>query len=873
VRSGEGDGGGGEIMVADSFQDILRDRKRFVEFESKMELLHHEEPEGELFEDYVKTVDIHLVERGMAFKPAKSVEFGKTDQSMLNHIRNGILFLLRFNKALEKLNARPIDNDGLRECIALFVVHDLHKLEFGEWNQDEDALEISVTQENQFDIPESAIRGFVEEMHLRDFAPRLKDEDYFSVAVALHKSRFSRSGARTSRFMDLEPFLYLMDTMASCTSPEEAVSARSLTALRDGFPQDSPESQLNLQYHRLDDVKGILSGIINKSAADVLTEQGMVMLMAYQDGCVYLSKDRQKAEISGDLIKKIYSTLEDNIRKSSPALSNPGRLGNNLKNPRLGYYGLSDEYYFFSGPKTMLQAFIEKSVTSAHVEKASELTDSMTEGIRRCAEVVSLGMEGSKDGQNILLGFARAVATVHQSFISEIINDNEQALRATCNVWDVPDEIGNALIKSMNKNPTYLSNGGKWDYSYAIAQCVIDQEADGVKFRNMSAQTAINILVERIWDRVSHMEGWDEFVAGKNGAYRKELIEYLHDVLSINGMISPIDNSALSDTYKEYEQSGKTCNLCNRGTILNKKEMENSNSFLSYNFTNRVFVGKSKPVNIFVCVPCGVELALRKNGFVLPKGSGSNGDMLYFHFIPDYFFTPESWELVNSILSRFSDEARIRMASLSGKIFDSKYVSSSNKHENDMDIYQSWIEDLAIKDNDEGTKSKGMSMAQYMAQGYDNILGNASIVFYKPSENTTEFHFFGVYIALIIAAYTGMRVVVSHSPITTMRGRDFKEAVALDSINSHIMDFYGMFIPLSKLENTLKAASALIRLGYNSSGLKDSLFPKYLRVMRDELLPGSYLLKMVLRGSENDSDVQHLLDEAQFLDRLKGDRR
>ena len=246
-----------------------------------------EEPRTELFEEYLLTVDIHLVERGLAFKPAKSVEFGKTDQSMLNHIRNGILFLLRFNEALEKLSARPLDKKGLRECISLFVVHDLHKLKFDEWKQDEDDLELPDTMENEFEIPEVLLKRFIEKMHLRDFAPGLKDEDYFSVAVALHKSRFSRSGARTSHFMDLEPFLYLMDNMASCASPEEAVSARSLTALRDGFPQDSPEAQLNLQYHRLDDVKGILSGIINKSVADVLQEQGLIMLMAYQDGCVY----------------------------------------------------------------------------------------------------------------------------------------------------------------------------------------------------------------------------------------------------------------------------------------------------------------------------------------------------------------------------------------------------------------------------------------------------------------------------------------------------------------------------------------------------------------------------------------------------------
>lgn len=856
-------------MASDAYQDMFRERlSNLLDNISKEDI---NEPETEIFEEYIKTVDIHLIKRGMAFKPAKSIEFGKTDQSMINHIRNGILFLLRFNDALEKLNARPLDKNGLKECIALFVVHDLHKLEFGEWMEDEEAVERPDSMEYGFEIPAAVVKRFVDETHLRDFAPELDNEDYFSVAVALHKSRFSRSGARTSRFMDLEPFLYLMDTMASCASPEEAVSARSLTALRDGFPQDSTDAQLNLQYHRLDDVKGIISGIINKSVADVLEKQGLIMLTAYQDGCVYLGRGMQKATISGDFIESVYEVLEKNIQCASPALSDPNRLGNNLKTPRLGYYGLSDEYYFFSGPKTMLRTFIEKSITSAHAEKNAGLTDSMTDGIKRCGEIIHAEMESSKDGQKILLGFARAVATVHQSFISEIISDNIQSLQKTCEIWGVPAEVYDALTNSMKKDPTYLANGGKWDYSYAIGQCVMDREYNGLKLRNMPSVNAIDLLVDQIWSGLSKLDGWDEFVLSKTGIYRKELVEYLHDVLTINGTISLLDKSALSDTYKEYELSGKTCNLCNRGTLLNKKEMENSNSFLSFNFTNRVFVGKSKPTNIYTCVPCGVELALRMNGFTLPKGSSSNSEVLYFHFIPDYFFTPESWEMVNTVLSKFSDEARVRMAALSEMIFDSKYVGSSSESETNVDVYNSWIKNLAVKE-DEG--SKGMSMAQYMAQGYDNVIGNASMIFYKPSENTTEFHFFGVYIALIIAAYTGMRVVVSHSPITTVRGRDFKEAVALDSINSHVIDFYGKYVPLSRLEKTIKSASALIRLGYNtSSGLKDSLFPKYLRVMRDEPLPGSYLLKMVYRGSENGNNVQYLLDEALFIDELKGDRR
>lgn len=177
-------------MVADALQDIFRDRKKLREMEDKMNKPSVEEPGSELFEDYLKTVDIHLVERGMAFKPAKSVEFGKTDQSMLNHIRNGILFLLRFNEALGKLGVRTLDGNGLRECISLFVVHDLHKLKYEEWKLDDDLLELPDTMENEFEVPKSAITNFINEMHLGDFAPSLKDEDFFQLQLHFIRAGF-----------------------------------------------------------------------------------------------------------------------------------------------------------------------------------------------------------------------------------------------------------------------------------------------------------------------------------------------------------------------------------------------------------------------------------------------------------------------------------------------------------------------------------------------------------------------------------------------------------------------------------------------------------------------------------------------------------
>lgn len=856
-------------MVSDGLQDIFRDRKRLKEMEDRLDKTSFEKPESGLFEEYLKIVDIHLVERGMAYKPAKSVEFGKTDQSMLNHIRNGILFLLRFNEALDKLSERPLDSNGLRECISLFVVHDLHKLKYGEWKLDDDLLELPDTMGNQFEIPTSVFLEFIKEMHLRDFAPSLKDEDYFSVAVALHKSRFSRSGARTSRFMDLEPFLYLMDTMASCASPEDAVSPRSLTALRDGFPQDSVDSQLSLQYHRLDDVKGILSGIINKSVADVLEEQGLIMLMAYQDGCVYLSKGAENAKITNDIIGSVYLGLEESIH-SQPALSDAMSISKKVElQGNINCYRLSDEYYFFSGPRKMISALIDKVTTTAHMEKKGKMSEDMLKSITRALNAANLNVEQSEHENRALVEYARLVNTIHKSFISELFKDNKQAFLKTCELWSIPENVTASLANVSDDVSKELTSGGKWEYSYAIAKYAMDEYYDEYRLKDLPPSKASEILFQKIWNGLMGLNEWETFVSNKTSLYRDELMEYLHEILSINGTISQNYESKLSDSFGEYQKGGrggKLCNLCNRGTLLDSQDdMKNVNSFLKFNFSNRVFAGKGKPDNIYACIPCSVELVLRLNGSDLSKKLP--GEVIYYHLIPDYFHTPESWDLIHTILSKFSGSEKVRMAALAEKVFGFKYIHNSTELDIDSNIYDTWIEVLSEKGDEKG--SKGMSMTQYMAQGYPNIIGNACMIFYKPHDNNTEFHFFGVYIALIIAAYTGMRVVVSHSPITTVRGRDFNEIVALDAINSHVIDFYGKLIPLSRLEDALKAASALIRLGYNSSGLKDSLFPKFLRVVRDEVLPGSYLLKMVYRGSENENSVQYLLDEALFLDGLK----
>ena len=147
-------------MVSDALQDILNDKNKRKQILSETVESTPANKNITLFEEYLQKVDINLVKRGMGFKPAKSVEFGKTDQSMLNHLRNGILFLLRFNDALKKFNISALEEQGLRECMALFTMHELHKLEFEEFKEEFEDQEIEFTNpaEKEFEIPVDIIK-------------------------------------------------------------------------------------------------------------------------------------------------------------------------------------------------------------------------------------------------------------------------------------------------------------------------------------------------------------------------------------------------------------------------------------------------------------------------------------------------------------------------------------------------------------------------------------------------------------------------------------------------------------------------------------------------------------------------------------------
>jgi CRISPR-associated protein Csc3 len=791
--------------------------------------------EEEIVNAFHEDIDPKLVDAGWGFEQAKSVEFGKTDQSLINHVRNGVTALARVNEAIEEVGGYPSNERELRDAIALFTIHDVHKL-------DEDRDE---NVDTRFDIPESEIESYVERFGLLDWAESLTMADFHSCAIDHHDSWEANPDQTTHVFDDYRPLLRLADALASSETPE-AATGRSVT---DAVQHAYPNAVADLRRHSLTDVKGILTNLVNAAVAETLEQASYEQLLIYQDGCVYLApEDATSPTLNDPFVSGVFDNLKQNIRQAHPAYQDHGQLEENLTVRSMGFYGINDQDFFYAGAETVLQAVALKGATDA--DPSSEPTASMADSMELVESYLPFEIARTREP----VGLARFVYTVKRSFIDPVIAETDgetSELAATCDVFGVAENVREGLEAATEEDS--LTAGGKWDYSYGIGQALLNE-----------GTVDSTALAKRISDALDEIDAdWAEIVETEHaGNLRSELTAYLNDVIAVDGRPVEGDSDVLTDPFEEYAGSrrGKTCVLCNRGTTGTKGDMKAPKSLttLQAGYSNHIAVDSGKPDELLACYPCKIELSLRETG-----SGRREGGRLWFHFVPDYFYTPLSWQQYSTFTANFHNEAKTELGRLAEAVL--RVGDGGISQSDDKEVLGSYV--AALLDNDHGR-----SMIETLDQGFDpnSQYGSRTFGYFKPTDNDTEFQFFGVFVALALSAYTGLRVVVSESPIPDVRGRDFQTYARIGGGFTQVHDFYGTDIPLSELRSRLDAAAALIQLGYGAER-DDALFAKYLRATRNKWLPGSYLLKR-LAQTDDGSDAGFLLEEARILDEETGQR-
>ena len=785
----------------------------------------------DILNDYLIGIDNKLTERGWGFSGAKTVEFDHHDQSLLNHARNGVFFLCRLNRAAGELDVRTLSDTELRNAIGMFVAHDLHK-------------ERASDAEGEFDIPRAAVEEFVEQTGLKSFAPELSIDDCWSCARAHHDTWNAKSGRVTTAFTELQDYVRLADSFASSPLPEDAINERTLKALDDVFYGD-----LDLHYHQLTDVKGVLTNLCNTAVAKRLEEDNFELLTIYQDGCVYVTASGVSTPALDEaFLDQLYEIFTRTVRNSHRSYTDPVRLMENIETGRLGYYDPSAQDFFYAGPENVIDAMVRKAAADGDTD--DDPTDSMSESIEKVAGEVPIKLNDTRQ----LVGAARLVYGIHRTVVPEL-NAKMDDFDVTCDLFGVSAEVKSALETTRERDPKRLKSGGKWEYSYAIGQEILDREFDGVPAKRLSPAKFGDAVKQYLIEQLRSYEGWKSISESFTSRIRSEMQAYLADILVVDGNPISHDKDELTDAFEQYvgKRGGKLCTLCNRGTTSTRKsdmEVKKSVSTLQAGFSNRTQVGAGKPEQLLMCTPCRIEFSLRETA-----GGRRDPGRLFFHFAPDYFFTPLSWKLTDRLFRYYTGEKGVQIGRLAEQVFYDTH---------DADVYERIQAYLTAEDG-------GRTMIENLANGFDEGFGAMQFGYFKQQENDTEFQFFGVYLALVIAAYSGLRVLVSENPVPDVRARDFRESARLGAGLSPVTRFYGDEVRLTELEATLKRSSSLIQLGY-AVDRSDSLFAKHLRTTRNELLPGSALLKRLVRDDPDEGSriAWNLMDEARYLDTTTG---
>jgi CRISPR-associated protein Csc3 len=782
---------------------------------------------------YRDEVDPNLVNAGWGFEPAKSVDHDKVDQSLVNHVRCGVFALARLNEIVGLAGGYTLSENQLRDVIALFVLHDIHKLNE---ERDEDPA-------TRFDIPRTEVEGYAERFGLYEFAGTDDEEMlarmFHDCAIDHHDDWAANPDQTSYEFDQLRPFVRLADAFASSETPEQATDPRTQSALDAAYPGED----FTLRHHVLGDVKGVLTNLVNSAVADTLAQQGYEKLLLYQDGCVYfLPEDGPETTVNDTFVTAVLDELKESVRDAHEAYRDATKLRDNLTTRSQGFYGINDQDFFYAGTETMLEAVALKSGTDTDPE--DEPTDSMAETMAEIETYLPFEIDRTREP----VGLARLAYTMKRSLVDPLLNatdDDRDEVTATCDVFGVADTVRDGLEEAASDDDLSLTAGGKWDYAYGIGQALIEAN-----------ETDPDALAVRVAEGLAAMsDDWREIVEEEHaGNIQKELDEYLREIVSVGGRGAATDEDVFTDPFEEYGGSrrGKTCNLCNRGTAGGTKgDMKTPKSLttLQAGYSNHIAVDSGKPDELLTCVPCQIELSLRETG-----STRREAGRLFIHLVPDYFYTPLSWRSYTRLTEDFSGNSKTELGGLA------ESVLALGK---DDEALGDFVESMFDEEH-------GRSMVETLDQGFDPDaqFGARTLGYFKPNDHDTEFQFFGVFAALAIAAYSGLRVAVSESPIPDVRGRDFRTFAHVGGGFTQVHDFYGTDVPLSELEGRLHAAASLIRLGYGTDR-NDALFAKYLRVTRNQLLPGSHLLKRIAQADDG-GNAQYLLEEARVLDETTG---
>jgi hypothetical protein len=708
------------------------------------------------------------------------------EQSLFVHVVNGVFGLAQLLRFIieNQVVVRGLTEQVVRKVMALFCVHDVHKL--GEFD---------LLGKSEFSIPLERLQREWEALGLTNFAGEA-DEHLMRAINVSRRSRYQGDLLLTN-----EPqtdLLWLLksiaDNMASAKTATEAVSSLEGT---DYIKSLSPQFATNwrLYAHEAHDIRGALTNLIHSAVGTRLGQQlGFYGLLYFPTGTLYIGPKKiegfQRDAFISDLVGDVLHGLEPAPEfKTSFA----------AEGLRRARFDFQPYVYSFADIQTLLGIVLDETQRTKPDAKA------IVDDVEQIA-TKKKAPAGWRDQFEQRFGVSLAEPkdfNEHWSLVRRYLLYVDTLLQALAPQHDrfawyaTTFAIPKIALTHLREDASLFASGGPGKHVIVPAYHFLRGKAFAARPAEATDTPAMLLLLHQL--TLEALKSVDT-LPGRQAAidalgFRDDLQTYLNEQVYLS--FAPevkLSNDVLSDylTHKKKGYTDNVCSLCNRASEFGQPLRTDILGDFGRVFSNRVLPAYEAPGGLRPWCPiCHLEFVLRKfAGLALTNGAAyEQSSRINLYVFPAFSFTPDHTRLLDKVLKPLRETSTLPVRDY-GK--DSVGVPHQWVSHRTLDL--EWIEAVQTVLSRESARIAqnpnyvGETMrAGRLHQAHFLLIPWEKAVRDREKDDAriptlTEAWAKAAYSAAIIASLTGCRVYVTARPYFSMSDpADLKATVTLDS--------------------------------------------------------------------------------------------
>lgn len=569
------------------------------------------------------------------------------EQSLFVHVVNGVFGLAQLLRFIveNQVVVRGLTEQVVRKVMALFCVHDVHKL--GEFD---------LLGKSEFSIPLERLQREWEALGLTNFAGEADEH----LMRAINVSRRSRYQGDLLLANDPQTdLLWLLksiaDNMASAKTATEAVSSLEGT---DYLKSLSPQFAANwrLYAHEVHDIRGALTNLIHSTVGTRLNQQlGFYGLLYFPTGTLYIGPKKIEGFQRDAFISELVSDVLHGLEPAPEFKTSFAAEG--LRRARFDF---QPYVYSFADIRTLLDIVLDETQRTKPDAKA--IVDDVEQiAIKKKAPagwrdqfeqrfVVSLGE--SKDF-NERWSLVRRYLLYLDTLLQALAPQHDRFAWYTT-AFEVPA----SALTHLRSDAGLFASGGPGKHVIVPAYHFLRGKTFAARSAEATDIPTVLLLLHQL--TLEALKSVDT-QPGRQAAidalgFRDDLQTYLNEQVYLS--FAPevqLSNDVLSDylTHKKKGYTDSVCSLCNRASEFGQPLRTDILGDFGRVFSNRVLPSYEAPGGLRPWCPiCHLEFVLRKfAGLALTNGAAyEQSYRINLYVFPAFSFTPDHIRLLDKVL-------------------------------------------------------------------------------------------------------------------------------------------------------------------------------------------------------------------------------